>query len=97
MRFDLDPQKNQVNKSKHNISFEEACTIFNDPDILSIVDEEHSQNEDRWISISVSSRLRSIVAIHLFLTNEQPNAIRIISARKATKREISQYNSSVGK
>jgi len=97
MRFSWDDEKSKSNIVKHKISFDEASTIFNDENILSIFDEEHSDIEERWISIGLSARLREIVVVHLFLTKEEPETIRIISARKATKQETIQYNSGIGR
>lgn len=84
MHFTWDEQKGIVNFVKHKVSFEEAVTIFRDLNILSIYDEEHLLYEERWFSIGLSSQLREIVVVHLFLTDDFPYTIRIISARKAT-------------
>jgi len=79
------------NIRKHKVTFEEACTIFTDPEILSIFDVEHSEHDERWISIGLSSKLRELVVVHLYLTKNEPHSIRIISARKATLKEKQQY------
>lgn len=90
--FEWDPDKAKSNRQKHKVSFELAATIFSDPTSLSIYDEEHSESEDRWITLGISQNGNLLVVIHAFneIDNETAN-IRIISARKATKRELKQY------
>lgn len=90
--FEWDPDKAKLNRQKHKVSFELAATIFSDPTSLTIYDEEHSESEDRWITIGISQNGNLLVVIHAFneIDNETAN-IRIISARKATKRELKQY------
>ena len=67
----------------------EAATVFYDPHALVIADEDHSIEESRWIILGVSSSARTLIVCHCYKqTNE---IIRIISARKATKREEEQY------
>ena len=93
INFEWDPEKAQKNKVKHNITFELAASIFNDPYALSIYDDEHSSlKEDRWVTLGVSKTGALLVVVHTFeeLT-KNINQIRIISARKATKNEIKQY------
>ncbi len=91
--FEWDPQKAKANIQKHKVSFERACTIFKDPQALSIYDEEHSEKEDRWITLGMDINGNILVVVHTFdQINENSCKIRIISARKATKREIKQYN-----
>ncbi len=90
--FEWDPDKAKLNRQKHKVSFELAATIFSDPTSLTIYDEEHSESEDRWITLGISQNGNLLVVIHAFneIDNETAN-IRIISARKATKRELKQY------
>lgn len=90
--FEWDPQKAQVNVQKHDIRFSQAATIFRDPNALSIFDEAHSQDEERWITLGIDNLGRLLVVIHTFreMASEQWK-IRLISARKATKSEIKQY------
>lgn len=90
--FEWDPQKAKINQTKHNVTFERATEIFRDPLAISIYDEDHSTEEDRWITIGKDSNGSTIVVIHTFKekTKLETN-IRIISARKATKNEIKQY------
>jgi uncharacterized protein len=97
LNFTWDQNKAATNLIKHKISFEEAGTIFKtDSNILTIYDDEHSDDEDRWISIGFSSKRRLLVVIHTFHETDSNNAtIRIISARKATKNETKQYKKGI--
>ena len=87
--FEWDEIKNAANIVKHGISFEEACSVFNDSRALLIPDPDHSDNEERFIILGLSSRLNMLVVCHCYRNNEQ--SIRIISARKATKTECKYY------
>lgn len=89
IKFEWDEQKNQANKRKHKISFEEAQTVFYDAEALVIDDPEHSEEEDRFIILGLSKRANLLVVCHCF--RESDTVIRIISARKATKTETAQY------
>jgi len=89
--FTWDDKKNSTNKSKHGISFEEASSAFSDENARLKHDQQHSYNEDRFILLGFSSRLRILIVCHVYRTDE--TEIRIISARKATKNERKQYGS----
>lgn len=89
IEFEWDKVKNEKNKKKHNVSFEEAKTVFYDPEALLIHDPDHSDNEDRFIIMGISQTLKILVVCHCYRANEQ--AIRILSARKAKRDEIIQY------
>ena len=89
-RFEWDERKNSANKRKHKVSFDEAVTVFSDGNALLIADPDHSDEEDRFILLGFSSLLRLLVVVHCH--REDDNVIRIISARKATRMEQSQYN-----
>ncbi len=90
--FEWNPAKARENVRKHKVSFERAAQVFRDPDILSIEDEEHSEQEDRWVSMGRDSNGVVLVVVHTFREIDPENvAIRIISARKATRREAKQY------
>ena len=92
MIFQWDEAKSISNIKKHKISFEEAVTIFNDPNVLTMFDPDHSVDEDRGVSIVISAKSRLLVVIHLhFLNIDGKDSIRIISARKAVKREKIAY------
>jgi uncharacterized DUF497 family protein len=74
------------------VGFERAAEIFLDPLAVSIYDEEHSKEEDRWITIGKDHGSKVLVVIHTFYEENIDNCrVRIISARKATRREIKQY------
>ena len=90
--FEWDANKARLNQEKHNVRFEEAATVFRDPMALSIYDQEHSEAEERWITIGISSKGRVLVVCHTFQKETQESAtIRIFSSRKATKQENKQY------
>ncbi len=86
-RFEWDLEKAKSNLKKHQVGFEEASTIFDDPQFITFLDEEHSSNEERYITIGLSGNGRLIMTAH----TERSNHIRIISARKATKNEERFY------
>jgi len=87
--FDWDSNKNVININKHGISFREAATVFSDVNAIEIDDEKHSQEEDRFLIIGRSSKLRLLVVCHCYRENN--TVIRIISARKAESEEIEWY------
>jgi uncharacterized protein len=85
--FDWDNQKAQLNWRKHRISFEEASTVFSDPLAITFPDPDHSEKEERWVIIGMSMFGRTLMVIHL----ERAAVIRIISARRADRRERRDY------
>ncbi len=90
--FEWDPQKAQTNLKKHGILFEEAATVFKDPNALTVFDPDHSKDEDRWITMGISKTGRLLIVCHTF--QELSNlavSIRIFSSRKATKKERNLY------
>ncbi len=90
--FEWDPKKAKSNKRKHRISFEQAATVFRDPRAVSIYDGGHSGPEDRWITLAVSESGGVLVVCRTFKQIDPTTVqIRIISSRKATRREITQY------
>lgn len=90
--FDWDPAKAEGNVSKHRVAFERAATVFRDPNALSVFDEEHSDDEDRWLTLGLDSSGALLVVRHTFTNVDEENcSIRIFSARKATKPETRQY------
>ena len=89
IRFEWDENKNRFNAQKHGISFSEAMTVFDDPDVLYKPDPDHSQDEERFIAIGFSEKTRMLVVCHCYY--ESGSVIRIISARKATANETNQY------
>ncbi len=89
MNFVWDKVKAETNLQKHGVSFDEATTVFDDIEALFIYDPDHSQDEDRFILLGMSSSLRVLLVCHCY--REDEDVIRIISARKATVRETEQY------
>lgn len=89
LHFEWDEAKNEINKKKHHISFEEARTVFYDEAALVIDDPEHSQEEERFIILGLSRRANLLVVCHCCRASD--TVIRIISTRKATKSEREQY------
>ena len=89
LSFDWDSRKNAANQREHGISFEEATTAFSDEQALLIDDPEHSSDEERFVLLGMSAALRVLVVCHCYREGE--DLIRIISARKATRKERSMY------
>ncbi len=90
--FDWDHKKAETNKKKHKVSFEQSATIFKDPNAISVFDIDHGDNEDRWLTLGLSLSGNLLVVSHTFnKTVKDSVLIRIISGRKATKKEQSQY------
>ena len=88
--FEWDENKNAINKQKHQVSFEEAQTVFEDPNAIMIPDTEHSEEEERFILLGFSNNAKLLVVCHCY--RQSDTVIRIISARKATKNEARQYH-----
>lgn len=86
-QFEWDEVKAFSNKDKHGVTFEEATTVFQDPFLVTFLDEYQSDYEDRFISIGISERQRLLLVIH----TDRGDAIRIISAREATRKERKTY------
>jgi len=94
--FDWDPAKEKRNIRKHKLAFRQAATIFRDPDQISVYDEDHSENEDRWITIGIDRGGILRVVVHTFeQVDDNVCEIRIISARKATDSESNQYREKI--
>jgi hypothetical protein len=87
MIFEWDKKKAHYNLIKHGVSFEEASTSFGDEIGLTISDPLHSEFEDRYILLGYSDKNRLLVVVH----TDRHERVRIISARKATKKERNQY------
>jgi len=90
MNFVWDDNKAALNQQKHGVGFTEAATVFDDENGLVIFDPDHSLDEDRFIILGMSYALRLLVVCHCYRENDEQ--IRIISARKATRNETSNYN-----
>jgi len=87
--FDWDRNKNMININKHGISFKEAASVFLDDNAIELDDDEHSQDEQRFLIIGRSRKLRLVVVCHCYRENN--SIIRIISARKAGASEAEIY------
>jgi uncharacterized DUF497 family protein len=83
--FEWDQSKNQSNNEKHGVSFEEAQTIFYDENAIEYYDDNHTNEEERFIMLGISGQLRMLVVCYCVRNSD---SIRIISARKATKKDI---------
>ena len=86
-QFEWDTDKAAKNLRKHQVSFDEAATVFDDAMFITFVDEEHSEDEERYTTMGLSKRGRLLVVAH----TDREGQIRIISARKATRKEAKFY------
>lgn len=93
MKYEYDKEKNRLNLVKHGVDFDEASEIFNDPFILSKLDERYEYGEERWFSIGQTSKGLLLAVAHLYFDENLEPIIRIISARKATRKEVKFYAS----
>ncbi len=93
IRFEWDEKKNYSNRKKHGVWFEEAQQVFDDAAALRYFDQEHSENEDRFLLLGMSASNRTLVVV--FCERERPSVIRIISARKATQKELKFYEKGI--
>ena len=89
IEFEWNAAKSQANERKHGVSFDEAQSVFYDDFARQYFDEEHSETEDRFIMLGMSNKSRVLIVCHCEKSNG--NSIRIISARKATRKERSHY------
>lgn len=93
MKFEWDPKKENINIQRHGITFEQASFVFADPFALNKYDGEHSGHEDRWILLGKTLSEAILVVVHTFREDDGTEFVRIISARKATKKEQHAYHS----
>ena len=92
IQFTWDEEKNRTNIEKHGVDFVEALTVFYDDYAILINDENHSDEEDRFLLLGMSLRAKLLIVCHCYRIDDgDMTTIRIISARKATKNEIKQY------
>lgn len=91
MEFEWDPRKARINLRKHGVSFTEAGTIFGDNLAITVSDPDHSDNEDRYITIGWLDRRRLLIVSH----TDRGDRIRIISARELTKAERKEYEKAI--
>ena len=90
LRFVWDPRKARENARKHGVSFDEAQTVFLDDNALLLGDPDHSEDEDRFVLLGLSARLRILVVCHCY--RESDSEIRLINARKADRDERREYD-----
>ncbi len=90
IEFSWDARKAKQNKSKHKVSFEEASTVFYDDKAIEYFDPDHSKSEERFLMLGASWRFRTLVVSYCL--RKKGKEIRIISARKATKKERQTYS-----
>jgi uncharacterized DUF497 family protein len=91
MKFEWDEKKNLINQDKHNISFEEAREVFDDPLQISKLDYRFNYFEERWITVGSTKKYQILVVANMFFSDEGEEIIRIISARKANTKERQSY------
>lgn len=89
LRFEWDDEKEKINIRKHGISFDEARTVFFDEKAVQFFDPDHSEDEDRFILLGISFKLRTLVICHCF--RESETVVRLFSARKADRDEKQEY------
>ncbi len=89
IHFSWDDSKNEANKKKHGVGFEEAQTVFFDESAMEFFDSEHSQSEDRFLMLGQSFSMRTLMVCHCY--RDKDETIRLISARKATPKERTMY------
>ncbi|OQW53671.1 MAG: hypothetical protein A4S09_07135 [Proteobacteria bacterium SG_bin7] len=92
VNFEWDENKNQSNRKKHGIWFEEATQVFDDPNAIMYHDKDNSSEGDRFIMLGISASMRVLVVIYC---ERSKDIIRIISARKATKEEAKDYEEGI--
>ncbi len=91
LTFEWDPLKARSNLAKHRVGFEEASTVFGDPLSLTIPDPEHSETEKRYVTMGIAFTGKLLVVVH----TDRSNNIRIISARRASRRERKSYEKGI--
>nr|WP_242053684.1 BrnT family toxin [Nostoc sp. FACHB-888] len=87
IKFEWDENKAAINLLKHQVSFEEAKTVFDDPLYVDLYDPDHSDDEERYLIIGESNRGRLLIMLY----TERGNSIRLISAREVTRSEREAY------
>ena len=96
LHIEWDPAKALSNDHKHGVAFAQAMSIFRDPRIQSMFDEDHSTTEERWIALGAASNGTLLVVVHTWTEMDSANVnIRIISARKASAAEQGVYKDSL--
>ena len=93
VEFEWNPAKNKANLKRHGVSFEEAKSVFYDDYAVQFYDENHSEQEDRFLLLGMSNRSKLLMIVHY--ERDNGNKIRLISARKATSNESTYYEGPV--
>jgi uncharacterized DUF497 family protein len=93
LRFDWNERKNRANRTKDGVWFEEAQTVFDYPRALLFPDPDHSEEQERFILVGASSVGRTLLVVHCYTESEE--LFRIISARKASKKEVRIYEEGI--
>ena len=91
IKFEWDRRKDRENQKKHGVPFSEAQTVFYDDRAIEFYDPDHSETEDRFLMIGLSAKVRILLINYLYKERKEEDIIRIISARKATKKEQKAY------
>ena len=93
IQFEWDFEKEKINISRHKLSFTDASHVFSDIFQMNLFDGVHSDDEDRWIVIGEIAAMKIVVVVHTFRRGHASDGVRvrIISARKATKKERADY------
>lgn len=89
LRFEWDENKDKSNIQKHEVSFDEARTVFYDEFAIQFFDPDHSESEDRFLLLGTSFKLKTLVVCHCF--RQEETVVQVISARKADKDEEQIY------
>jgi uncharacterized DUF497 family protein len=89
--FEWDLDKAKANFRKHGVWFDRASEVFRDPLALSVLDEEHSETEVRWVTLGRDASGHYVLLVHTFIQSDQVGRIRLISGRRPTKAEIRSY------
>lgn len=91
VRFEWDPEKARRNRRKHGISFEDAMHVFEDPYALFEPDRGHSTEEERWLAVGLVGGVAVVLVAHAAQQQGPDEIIRLISARRATRKERNRY------
>ena len=95
MRFEWDERKDRSNRRKHGIAFEQAVEVFSDPLHVSWLDERLSAFEERWVTVGQTTDAVTLTVANLFFDERGEAVVRLISARRATKRERQAYEQAI--
>ena len=95
IRFEWDEKKNRQNRKKHGVWFEEGAQVFDDPAAILFFDPGHSAEEDRFILLGASGSPERVLVLVFCERGKDPQVIRIISARKATRKERERHEEGI--